>query len=133
MIQNTVVEVECCCDSDIMEKTLPLVAAKMRTSYHWVPLTDSIHLQMDNAGGHGTKEAIARYSQELEERFNIIVIHQPPRSPDSNALDLGLWMAIQSKVDYIHQSKTIKAESLALTTKAAWDELPADIISKVFG
>jgi hypothetical protein len=41
-------------------------------------------------------------------------------------------MAIQSKVDYINHSKTIKAESLALTTKAAWDELPADIISKVF-
>jgi len=47
--------------------------------------------------------------------------------------NLGLWMAIQSKVDYINQSKTIKAESLALTTKAAWDELLADIISKVFG
>jgi hypothetical protein len=88
---------------------------------------------MDNAGGHGTKVAIEEYTQNLRENFNIVIVHQPPRSPDTNVLDLGLWNAIQSRVDETHRTRTIQAESLAESTKTAWAGLPIQTITNVFG
>ena len=91
-----------------------------------------IYLQLDNAGGHGTKTAIEAYKSSLQTEHNVIVINQPPRSPDSNVLDLGLWMAIQSNVDYIHQT-TISTDSVAKATQKAWSQLSKEIIGNVFG
>ena len=54
---------------------------------------------MDNAGGHGTKAAVGEYKQLLIDRHNVHVIHQSPRSPEVNALDLGLWRSLQSSVE----------------------------------
>ena len=52
---------------------------------------------MDNAGGHGTGNKINQYNQILEEK-NIEIIWQVPRYPETNFLDLGLWMTIKSSV-----------------------------------
>ena len=72
---------------------LALVGGKRTySSYHWVPRDQPIYLQLDNAGGHGTKTAIEAYKSSLQTEHNVIVINQPPRSPDSNVLDIGLWM-----------------------------------------
>lgn len=49
---------------------------------------------MDNAGGHGTHEAIRSYTKTLEEDYNIEIIFQIPRSSYTNVLDLGVWMSL---------------------------------------
>ena len=49
---------------------------------------------MDNVGGHGTKDAIETYVQLLKDKFNVIVEHQTPRSPEFNLLDLGFSPAL---------------------------------------
>lgn len=52
---------------------------------------------MDNTGGHGTNEAKEKYTKILK-LFHIEIIWQVPRSPETNMLDLGCWMSIQSAV-----------------------------------
>ena len=39
---------------------------------------------------------------------NIHVVWQVPNSPETNMFDLGLWMAIQSYVEYLHISKVMQ-------------------------
>ncbi len=58
---------------------------------------------MDNAGGHGTREAREEYTRQLLEEFNIEIIQQSACSPEVNALDLGIWMSIQLAVECMHQ------------------------------
>jgi hypothetical protein len=58
---------------------------------------------MDNAGAHGTREAREEYTRQLLEDFNIEIIQQSACSPEVNALDLGIWMSVQSAVECRHQ------------------------------
>ena len=62
----------------------------IRNAYHLVPLSDKCYLVMDNAGGHGANEEIDEYVRMLNEKWNIKVIFQVPRSPYTNVLDLGI-------------------------------------------
>ena len=66
----------------------------IRTSYYWVPLTQKYYLIMDNAGGHGSKVAKENYINMLNDKYNIEIIFQIPRSPYTNVLDLGVWMSL---------------------------------------
>ncbi len=59
---------------------------------------------MDNAGGHGTREAAGQYTRALRNQFNVIIKQQPVCSPELNALDLGIWMSLQSAVKRMHQN-----------------------------
>jgi len=72
---------------------------------------------MDNPGGHGggrgdmTKTTIARlnaWAQQLPavlqrlcgpQLSGIVFVAQQPRSPDTNALDLGIWVSLQVAVE----------------------------------
>jgi hypothetical protein len=56
---------------------------------------------MDNAGGHGTNDAKLQYI-DLLKAFKVEVIWQVPRSPETNMLDLGVWMSIQCSVMNVH-------------------------------
>jgi hypothetical protein len=75
---------------------------------------------MDNAGGHGIKDAIDWYEREIKDRFNVKIIHQ---SPETNLLDLGIWCGPQSMVDEaVHRDKTKSSTSaLARTVMNAWN------------
>ena len=42
--------------------------------------------------------------QMLEKDWNVICIHKRPHSPATNMLDLGVWMALQSVVEKLHQN-----------------------------
>jgi len=53
--------------------------------------SETIYLVMDNAGGHGTNNAVEDYTRCLKEEHNITIIQQPSRSPHLNALDLEPW------------------------------------------
>jgi hypothetical protein len=99
---------------------------------HWIPLEQEIYLVMDNAGGHGTEEAVDEYTRVLNEEYNIIILHQALRSPVMNSLDLGLWISLQSHVEKLHQNRTRDPDSLAVSVKQAWDHLPVETIQKVF-
>jgi hypothetical protein len=115
-----------------MLEHLPVIAAEIHQKLHWVPPAESMYLVMDNAGGHGTQEAVEEYTRRLLEDFNIIIIRQSARSPEVNALDLGIWMSVQSHVERRHRDRCRDPDTLAVTVQEAWNNLPAETIQKVF-
>ena len=108
------------------------VGQSIRTKFHWVPATIEIDLLLDNAGGHGTDEAKAEYTDMLKERYNIRVVWQVPQSPETNMLDLGLWCALQSKVELTHRNKTkASQDALARSCLDAWNDLDVEKLTSV--
>ena len=53
----------------------------------------------------------------------MICVHQRPRSPESNMLDLGVWMAFQNVVEKQHVGSLKEANCLARTVDRAWEDL----------
>ena len=98
----------------------------------WIPPVQPIYLQMDNAIGHGTKEAIREYTQLLQQQFNIVLLPQCPRSPETNALDLGLWRSLQCEVEKLHRDKRTDANANADSVLQAWNNLHLEKIFRVF-
>jgi hypothetical protein len=62
----------------------------------------------------------------------VILRFQPPCSPELNALDLGIWMSLQSAVKCRHRNRRRDAEALTRTVKEAYNNLPLEMITKVF-
>ena len=117
---GTVVTEDISCDSNYMLDVMPRIGTAIRQNMPWVPRDELIYLVMDNAGGHGTAAAIQQYTRDLLVRFNIEIIHQAARSPETNPLDLGLWRSIQSWVEEKHKDKATFAEALAQSVQEAW-------------
>jgi hypothetical protein len=130
--QGTLVEREVNCNSQFMLQILPEITQEIRQSYHWMPPDERIYLVMDNAGEHSTREAREQYMRQLLEDFNIEIIQQSARSPEVNALDLGIWMSVQSHVERRHREQRRDPDGLAVSVMEAWENLPADTIQKVF-
>jgi len=130
---GSIVEKEVTCDSAFMLANLPIIAAEIREAMPWVPNEQAIYLVMDNAGGHGTRAAREEYTRRLRNEFNIIILQQSARSPEVNALDLGIWMSIQAAVEVRHRNRRRDPDGLVATVREAWDNLPAGTIQKVFG
>jgi hypothetical protein len=61
------VEREVNCNSVFMLENIPTVGATIRRNMHWIPPEQEIYLVMDNAGGHGTEEAVDEYTRVLNE------------------------------------------------------------------
>mmetsp|Transcript_5243 Transcript_5243/g.9559 ORF Transcript_5243/g.9559 Transcript_5243/m.9559 type:complete len:186 (+) Transcript_5243:64-621(+) len=76
-------------------------------------------IQMDNAGGHGSKECIKRYESGLLDK-GFKVNFQPPNSPDLNVLDFGVWRGLQAEVDKLHRAKRNNPDVLTATCLEAW-------------
>ena len=121
MVDGDKREVECNCDSKFMAATMPEVGKAIRDKYARVPCHIPIFLFLDNAGGHGTDECVAKYVADLKKYFNIICIHQQPRSPATNMLDLGIWMALQSVVEKMHHGKRQHLDALCSTVMEVWE------------
>ena len=100
--EHDTVEKDCSCDSEYMLSAMNRVGEAIRQSFHWVPIDELVYLFIDGAGGHGTKEAIVEYKNNLQENFNIQLVFQVPRTPDSNDLDLGVWCGLQAAVKKTH-------------------------------
>ena len=120
------------CDSDFMMSVMDDVGKSIRDAYSRVPPEDVIYLGMDNAGGHGKKDIIKEYEQLLKNKYNIIILWQQPRTPESNMLDLGIWMHLQSLVEEKHFGKRVHAESLWKTMQSAWDLISAQALTNVY-
>lgn len=119
--KGNVYEKDCSCDSDFMMKWMPEVGRALRKSYHWLGDEEKIYLVMDNAGGHGTVDCKQLYTDALQE-YNVEIVWQVPRSPETNLLDLGIWMSIQSAVTRVHQLRRCQADALAKSVKEAWEK-----------
>ncbi len=72
------IEVDCSCDSAYMLTAMDRVGAFIRDAYSWIPRSEECYLVMDNAGGHGTREAIEEYVRLLKEKWNVETIFQVP-------------------------------------------------------
>jgi hypothetical protein len=118
-----------------MLQILPEITQEIQQSYHWMPPNERIYLVMDNAGGHGTREAREQYMRQLLEDLNIEIIQQSARSPEVNALDLGIWMSLQSHAECRHQEQRRDSDGLAVSMMEAWENenLPENTIRRVFG
>jgi hypothetical protein len=108
------------CDSKFMLECMPRVGAALREQFHWVPQNEIVYVCMDNAGGHGTNDAKLQYINLLKE-FNVEVIWQVPRSPETNMLDLGVWMSIQCSVMNVHYGRKCHHDALAKSVEEAWN------------
>ena len=88
---------------------------------------------MDNAGGHGTNDAIKKYQANLLDKYNIEIIFQVPRSPYTNVLDLGVWSALQAAVERQHYLKRCTTNALVNSVMETWTEGQLDhTITKTF-
>ena len=68
----------------------------------------------------------------MGERVNVVCVHQRPRSPLTNMLDLGVWMALQNVMEKLHFRKRKELDALASTTEDAWDELESIKLANVW-
>ena len=85
---------------------------------------------MDNAGGHGTEAAIKEYTRILLDEFSIEIIHQLPRSPETNVLDLGIWCSLQRAVDKLIRGRRGYIKALDQGVRQVWD---SNELSTAFG
>ena len=126
------VEEDVSCDSTFVLEMMDKLGKSIRQQYHWVPLTEEIFLQIDNAGGHGTYEAIEKYKAYLKDKYNGIVKFKPPSSPEINACDLGFWMSLQATVQKLHRHRTEKNDAIARIVLEAWEQYPAQKLTNIF-
>ena len=117
-----------------MKKVMPKVGKAIRGKYRAIGVADRvpIFLFLDNAGGHSTDKVVTAYVKMLRDEYNVICIHQRPRSPATNMLDLGVWMALQSVVEKMHHSKRQELKALCNTVMKAWDELDSVKLNNVY-
>jgi hypothetical protein len=87
---------------------------------------------MDNAGGHGTQQARDQYTRQLQHEYNITIIQQSAGLQEVNALDLGIWMSVQSSVEERHKNRHHDPDRLAETVQDAWHNLPDPTITRIF-
>jgi hypothetical protein len=109
------------CDSKFMLENIRTVGEAIRSAFYWVPKEELCYLFMDNAGGHGTIEAIEEYTKILKEEFNIEIVHQVPRSPETNCLDLGIWCCLQWAVDKLMRGRRGDVYALNKGVYEAWN------------
>ena len=114
------IEKDCSCDSKYMLSAMERVGRAMRQKYYWISMNEALFLIMDNAGGHGTDEAIIEYTALLRDVYNINIIHQIPRSPFTNVLDLGVWVSLQARVEKKHFMKRCSVDALVNTVNRTW-------------
>jgi len=135
--------------NDLKTKVVPDV---LRATGKWA---HKIIIQMDNAGGHGggrgnmaattlaelnawaasKPEELRKFCQS--DLFPVIeFVAQPPRSPDLNILDLGIWASLRVAVDKLKHDKGVlypTVSEIIQCCQDAWAKWPAGVIlSNVF-
>jgi hypothetical protein len=130
--KGDLVEKDVTCDSQFMLDHMENIGATIRRKYHWVPKEVTIYLIMDNAGGHGTKDAIAQYVADIKQDHNVEIVWQVPRGPEMNLLDLGSWTSLQSWIEKSHRGRRKNLDALAFTCFQAWETFGSEVFDKVY-
>ena len=120
------------CDSKFMMTHIRLIGESIRKKYYWVEDLVPIFLIMDNAGGHGTTDTKEEYERILLDEFNVRIIWQVANSPETNMLDLGAWMSVQSHVEGIHKHQVMQNDVLAESCVYAFGELEESVLNNVY-
>ena len=132
--KGEIIEVDCSCDSEYMLAAMDRVGEAIRLAFHWIPKEELCFLNIDNAGGHGTKVAVAAYTKLLKDKYNVVIIHQVPRSPYTNLLDLGVWCSLQSHVEKEHYLKRTDIHALVSSVERVWKNASlTEAIGRVWG
>jgi hypothetical protein len=118
--QGDEIEEDVSCDSGFMLGVMDRVGEALRKAFYWVRQNEWIYLVMDNAGGHGTAEAWETFTNSLTTKYKVKKIRQCPRSPETNVLDLGIWLSIQAAVEKRMHLRRGDKEALANATTEAW-------------
>ena len=129
---GTTVQRDTTCDSEFMLANIQDIGRAIRTKYYWIDEECEIYLVMDNAGGHGTNDTKEEYVRILHEEFNVTIVWQVPNSPESNMLDLGVWMTIQSQVERVHRTKVMRNDTLAESIEEAWDLVEPEKLTNIY-
>ena len=71
--------------------------------------------------------------KKLKDKYNVEIEWQVPNSPETNMLDLGTWLSLQSKVELSHRNKVMNKDVLAATVEKCWNDIDMneDILTKV--
>ena len=80
----------------------------------------------------GTKSGIEEYTNHLKNMYNVELLHQVPSSPETNLLDLGVWMAIQSLVEKLSWHDRYDESVLSQQVMNAWNDLQQSTLDKVY-
>jgi hypothetical protein len=88
-----------------------------------------IWVQQDNAAPHACTTDPEVVAAGAIDGWDIKLRFQPPKSPDFNVLDLGLFNAIQSRQYQVDSSKT---EELLTSVTESFHAIPSHTIAKCF-
>lgn len=104
----------------------------IRDKYSWVPRDHPLVLYLDNAGGHGTQQAVDQCVKALADDFSVIFVHPRPRSPTTtNMLDLRVWMAFQNVAEKCHSGWMKEMHALLRRVDRAWEDLDSVKLTNV--
>ena len=121
------------CNSRYMLDNIHTIGKSIRKAYHWTRVdTTPIYLILDNAGGHGTTKAKQDYENILKKDYNIILDWQVPNSPETNLLDLGVWMAVQSQVEEIHRVLVMQHDVLSKSVETAFEKVESSALENIY-
>ena len=99
------------------------LAKQLHSDFRKIHPTGDLGIWMDLAQAHkGARD-------ELKKWFKKGVIEQPPRSPDFNALDAGVFPYLERKQQ---QEGALTVDEIRASVKVAFDELTNETITKVF-
>jgi hypothetical protein len=114
------------CKKDVIPSILKKVTWKHRL----------VRVQLDNAGGHGVKRSIDELNAYCKEKkYKIEFFTQPARSPDVNALDLGIWNSMQRQVDWVKydtQAETSMADRIMANVLSMWESYESQALINIF-
>ena len=81
---------------DAMRKRTIMIGDAINNEWPRKDIEKTIRIQMDNATPHISEDDPEWIAAKSRWSFNIVLVRQPPQSPDCNVLDLGLWTSIQA-------------------------------------
>ena len=88
---------------------------------------------MDNVDRHVNTDIIKQYTLKLKKNYNVTIIHQVPRSPYCNTLNLGVWCSLQASVEKTHYMRRCNMAALVRTVYKIWETVEMlSVISNVF-
>jgi len=120
------------CNSQFMNNVMDEIGTSIRRDMTHVPNSEPIYLFMDNAGGHGKENVKDNYKKHLLEKYKIKILWQVPNSPETNLLDLGVWMGIQNSVEDVHRQHRLDEDVLAKSVVDAFWQFPSEKITNIY-
>jgi transposase len=121
-------------DGDVfMQMGKDLLTPSIVEQFQWAT---KVTVQLDSAGGHRISESI-EFLNAFGANSNppITFRTQPCRGPDTNALDLGIWNSLSSRVarvKYDRSAENSMNQRIIDSVNAMWKEYPHEKLTAIF-